>query len=267
MTSSVTLHHTVSQTPPAVAAYREALASTAQRLTLNMANWKAAEWNDVIALVTQEVLHDAFQSRDTIVDLFQPHLGVRIESRGEKSLARVIQKITEQPANPERHNFFKVVSDFFAVRVSCEVSQISDLVARIQAIAFANDGLVYIRGSSPQQPFGSSVSTNGKKADIVQYVYTLLKGGHVTEWQVGHPFPAETFRRDSALRANKKDCGEVDLWTNDFYNTVKKYLLAHANSEQPAVTKAAILNQAMDLHNGTIPDALNAILLALPENG
>lgn len=165
--------------------------------------------------------------------------------------------MTEQ--TPGRENFFKVVSDFVAVRVPCEVTEIQGKIDRIRDIVLANRGQMHIRGASTERPYGFFMTQDKKYTDITQYVYVFLeKVGYPIEIQIGHQFASHTFTIDSALRDNK-ECGKVDLWKDNFYSDVKKFILDKANGEKPGLTEA-IQAKAESLHQNKVPVGLQEIL-------
>jgi hypothetical protein len=240
------------------AEFRGCLATTVKELSLAESNWKAAGWQKLWGGISQEILKDAFNQHDTVHSLFAT-VGA-ITQRSPKPLARVQKKMTEQ--TPGRENFFKVVSDFVAARVSCEVTEIQAKIDRIREIVLANGGVIHIRGSSSERPYGFYLGPDKKYTDITQFVYVFLeKVGYPIEFQIGHPFAHHTFTIDSALR-DDPTCGKVDLWKNNFYNDVKKYLLDQANGQAPAA-KDDLLAKAAALHDQKTPQELNAILSRL----
>lgn len=235
--------------------FRTAVAATVKELGLNEVNWKAQGWKNLWSQVDQEVLNDAFNQHASIRLIFSD-LG-QIDARNCKNIARVQKKMTEQPSG--RENYFKVVSDFDAVRIPCAVTEIREKIDRIKDIVIKQGGQMYIRGTSNERPYGFFMSSDEKYSDITQYVYVFLdKVGFPIEFQIGHEFAAHTFTIDSALRDNST-CGKVDLWKNNFYGDVKKYLLDKANGEQPT-SKENILAKAADLHQGNVPEELKIIL-------
>lgn len=235
--------------------FREDVTTTVKELSLNESNWKSEGWKKIWGAITQETLNDAFNQHGVVRDLFS-NLG-EIEQRNCKSLARVQKKMTEQA--PGRENYFKVVSDFVAVRIPCEVSEIQGKIDRIREVVLANKGSMYIRGASDERPYGFFMTPEKKYSDITQYIYVFLdKVGYPIEFQVGHKFASHVFTIDSALRDDPK-CGKIDLWKNDFYSDVKKYLLGKANGEQIG-SKDPLLRKADELHEGKTPEDLSAIL-------
>lgn len=235
--------------------FRTTVAATVTELGLNEANWKAEGWKNLWSLVDQEVLNDAFNQHGSIRSIFSD-LG-RIDARNCKNIARVQKKMTEQPNG--RENYFKVVADFDAVRISCDVTEIPEKINRIKDIVLEQGGQMYIRGTSDERPYGFVMTANKKYSDITQYVYVFLeKVGFPIEFQIGHEFAAHTFTIDSELR-DDPTCGKVDLWKNNFYGEVKQYLLDKANGEQ-LTSKEELLAKAADLHQGNVPEELNSIL-------
>jgi hypothetical protein len=239
----------------ATVSFRDSLATTVKALTLDESKWKSEDWKPTWNGINQEVLNDAFNQHGIVRTLFSD-LG-EITQRNCKSIARVEKKMTEQSTG--RENYFKVVSDFVAVRVPCEVTEIQGKIDRIREIVLANGGIMHVRGSSNERPYGFFMTPEKKYADITQYVYVFLdKVGYPLELQIGHKFASHTFTIDSALRDNPT-CGKVDLWKNNFYGDVKKHILDKANGEQVA-SKEALITKAKDLHQGNIPEDLAQIL-------
>lgn len=238
-----------------VSGFRECLTSIVNSLTLNELQWKSKEWKDIGEMATQNVLNDAFAQHERVRSIFAD-IG-EIVQRNCKSIARVEQKMTEQA--PGRENYFKVVSDFVAVRVPCEVNEIPGKIDRIRERVQANNGQMHVRGSSAERPYGFCMAPNKKYTDITQYVYVFMERvGYPIEFQIGHKFASHTFTIDSALRDNK-ECGKVDLWNQDFYSDVKKFLLDKANGENPGA-KEAIQAKAEEIHQGKVPKELQDIL-------
>jgi hypothetical protein len=60
------------------------------------------------------------------------------------------------------------------------------------------------------------------------------------------------------LRDNK-ECGLVDLWNQNFYGDVKKYILDKSNGENPG-SKDAIQAKAAIIHENNVPQKLQEIL-------
>jgi hypothetical protein len=238
----------------ALSIYKERLSSTVKELTLHESKWNAEGWKKAWIGIDQRVLNDAFDQHGLVRSIFSG-LG-EISTRPCKSAARVEKKMTEQA--PGRENFFKVVSDFVAVRVHCEVNEIQGKIDRIREIVLA-DGQVHVRGSSAERPYGFFMAPDKKYTDITQYVYVFLERvGYPIEFQIGHKFASHTFAIDSALR-DSKECGKVDLWCKNFYSDVKKHILDKSNGENPG-SKEAIQAKAEDIHQGKVPEELQEIL-------
>ena len=241
-----------------VSGYRGCVATVVKELSLHESKWASEGWKKAWSGLNQEDLNDAFNQHGVVSAIFSD-IG-EITQRNCKSIARVEKKMTEQA--PGRENFFKVVSDFVAVRVPCEVGEIQGKIDRIREIVLVNGGQIHIRGASNERPYGFFMSPDKKYADITQYVYVFLeKIGYPVEMQIGHKFASHTFTIDSALRDNK-ECGKVDLWSKNFYGDVKKYILDKANGDMPG-SKDAIMAKAMDLHQNNVPEELQTILSKL----
>lgn len=71
--------------------------------------------------------------------------------------------MTEQSSN--RENYFKVISDFLAVRIHCDVNQIKDKIDYLKEIVTSNKGYLHIKGSSIERPYGFFMDSDFK--DIV----------------------------------------------------------------------------------------------------
>jgi hypothetical protein len=165
--------------------------------------------------------------------------------------------MTEQLLGKE--NYFKVVSDFVAVRIHCNVNEIQQKIDRIREIVLANNGQMHVRGSSDERPYGFFMNTEKKYIDITQYVYVFLeKVGYPIEFQIGHEFASHTFTIDSALRDNPS-CGKIDLWSQNFYTDVKHYILNKANGIEPE-SKIQIQAKVREIHQNHVPENLQIIL-------
>jgi len=116
--------------------------------------------------------------------------------------------MNEQQSN--RKNYFKVISDFLAVRIDCDVNQIKDKIDYIKNIVTSNKGYFHIRSSSIERLYGFFMESNNFR-DIVQYMYAYVEQiGYIIEFQIGSEFATETFKINSALR-DDPNCGKVDL--------------------------------------------------------
>jgi len=235
--------------------FKEYLESTVKKLTLNESNWNSEEWKKIWARINQDVLNDAFDQHELVCSIFSD-IG-EISQRNCKSIVRVEKKKTEQA--PGRENYFKVVSDFVAVRMHCDVKEIQGKIDRIREIILAEGGQMHVRGSTTTFPYGFFMASDKKYTDITQYVYVFLKRvGYPIEFQIGHKFASHTFTIDSAIRDNK-ECGKVDLWRENFYSDVKNYILAKSNGENPGSIEA-IQDKAVNIHQDTVPKELQEIL-------
>jgi hypothetical protein len=223
-------------------------------VTLHESNWNSEKWKSLYELINQEVLTVAFEKHD-LVKLTFPKLDMI--TRNCKSIKRVEKKMTEQP--PSRENYFKVISDFIAVRIHCDIGQIANKIDYIKQIVSLDGGEIRIRSSTLDRPYGSYM--NSEFVDIVQYVYVyLVQIGYVIEFQICHEFSSHTFAIDSALRDNPQ-CGKIDLWNEDFYDNVKAYILNKANGKfNDDNAKNNILIKANKIHLNNVPDDLVNIL-------
>lgn len=239
-----------------VSDYKNSLAETVKQNTLDESNWRSEDWKNIWKGLSQDVLNDAFNQHSTVRAIFSD-IG-EITQRKCKSMARVEQKMTEQ--NVGRENFFKVVSDFVAVRIHCNISEMQKKIDLIREIILKEGGQFHVRGSSIERPYGFFMNTDKKYTDITQYVYVFMeKVGYPIEFQIGHKFAAHTFTIDSALRDNK-ECGLIDLWTKNFYSDVKKYILDKSNGENPG-SKEEIQAKAEEIHSHNVPRELQEILM------
>lgn len=221
--------------------------------TLDQKKWPSESWQKPWKFIDQGVLDDAFGKHALIHSLFAD-LG-EIVPRNCKSLARVEQKMKEQ----KYVNYFKVVSDLVAGRVHCNVNDIEAKIDCIRKVVLENNGIMHIKGSSNERPYGSFMNVDKKFTDITQYVYVFMeKVGYPIEFQIGHEFASHTFTIDSALRDNR-DCGKVDLWDKNFYGKVTSHILAKANKEVPG-SKDEINALCAEIHHGNVPSELQQIL-------
>lgn len=238
-----------------VSGFKDCVIDMVNQTTLNEANWRSENWKTPWSKINQEVLTDAFEKHGLVRTIFLD-IG-EIIPRNCKSISRVEKKMTEQ--TPGRENYFKVVSDFVAVRVHCNINDIQTKIDRIRKIVLENGGQIHIRGSSNERPYGFFMNADKKYTDITQYVYIFLeKVGYPIEFQIGHEFASHTFTIDSALRDNPS-CGKVDLWSKNFYGDVKNYILDNANGIEPG-SKIQIQAKAEEIHQNIIPEDLQKIL-------
>lgn len=235
--------------------FRAQLADTVAQNSLHESNWGSEKWKIWENIpITQDILDDAFEQHALISKTF-PNIGLLVQ-RTCKSLPRVQKKITEQRVGKE--NYFKVLSDFVAIRIHCELSEIQEKIDQIRDKVLQRGGQLQIRGSSNERPYGFFWDEK-KYQDITQYVYVFLKEvGYPIEFQIGHQFATHTFTIDSALRDNPK-CGKVDLWTDSFYQDVKKYILDKANREELS-SRQALQAKAEAIHKNKVPQDLQQIL-------
>jgi hypothetical protein len=212
-------------------------------LGLGSQNWDNPKWRDTWQFLNQNVCNDAFDQLTTnLLPIFEKELG---SENIEKRLCKTIKRLKEKEEQKSRGIFFKVVSDLMAFRVLCSVKEIASKIAIIERIVKAKNGLMYIRDSENN---GGRYVCN----DITQYVYVYFEEiGYPVEIQIGHPFAAFTFQVDSYLRDNPAERGKVvDLWTDDFYNLVKSFILADFanNKEARVAAKKLILDKAAEMH-------------------
>lgn len=240
------------------------LSNIVEAISLNESNWSSEKWKSLFEVITEEVLIDAFEKHDLVKSTF-PELKDMI-TRNCKSIKRVEKKKTEQ--YPNKENYFKVVADFLAVRINCDVNQIKDKIDYVKRIVMENEGVLHIRGSSENRPYGffmDQALLNQDFKDITQYVYVYIeKIGYVIEFQIGHEFASYTFSSDSALR-DDKNCGQVDLWNKGFYGDVKTHILNKANNvEFNHEDKGMLFIKCSDVHDHTnIPNELVDIIVRL----
>ena len=229
-----------------------------KQITLDETTWNSEKWELLFLFINQEVLTDAFEKHNLITDIF-PEIG-EIIARKCKSMTRIEKKMTEQYLN--RENYFKVISDFLAIRIHCNVNQIKDKIDYIKTIVISKGGYFHIRGSSVERPYGGFLDSNLNFKDIVQYMYVYLEEiGYVIEIQIGNEFATQTFTIDSELR-DDPNCKKVDLWTKGFYDDVKSFILNKANNIEfnDVEAKNNILIKANDIHQNNIHDELLIIL-------
>jgi hypothetical protein len=105
-----------------VDSYRTSLTQIIEQTTLDESNWNYDAWKEAWNGIDEDVLQDAFSQHTLALSLFEG-LG-EISHRDCKSIDRVKQKMVEQ--TPGKESYFKVVSDFIAVRISCKVTEIQE---------------------------------------------------------------------------------------------------------------------------------------------
>ena len=234
--------------------FKSNLSNIVKELSLDELNWSSEKWKSLS--IDQEILTDAFE-KHSLIKVYFSEIG-DIITRKCKSIKRVEKKKMEQI--PNRENYFKVISDFLAVRIHCDVNQIKEKIDYLKTIIISNGGYFHVRGSSIERPYGFFLDNNFK--DIVQYVYVYLeKIGYIIEFQMGHEFATHSFVINSLLRDNPS-CGKIDLWTDDFYADVKSFILNKANllKFNEIDDKNKILMKANKIHNNNIPSDLLIIL-------
>jgi hypothetical protein len=183
-----------------------------------MSNGTDFNWKNIAQSVSQEILDDAYSKTSNIISIFSSVKGILIP-RGNKKQSRIVKKMIEVESRDGA--FFKVVSDFTAFRIECEVPEIEDIINSIIDITLnEQQGTVWKKGNH----------RNGSRyVDITQYLYVYIPSiGYITEFQVGHKLSAYTFTNDSALRDDPK-CGLDDIWKGGVYNTLKERILEDAN--------------------------------------
>ncbi len=235
--------------------FKESVVDVVKSTTLNESNWRSENWKTLWNKIDQTVLTDAFEKHDLVRSIFVD-IG-EIIPRNCKSISRVEKKMTEQTLG--RENYFKVVCDFVAARIHCNINEIQSKIDRIREIVLAKGGQIHVRGSSSERPYGFFMNADKKYTDITQYVYVYLeKVGYPIEFQIGHEFASHTFTIDSAIRDNP-NCGKVDLWSKNFYGDVRQYILNKANGIEPG-SKAQIQAKAEEIHQNKIPENLQSLL-------
>jgi len=238
--------------------FKTQLANTIEELTLNEQSWGSEKWKSIQPLISQSTLNNAFENHNLILSIFPKFDD--IITRKCKSIERVQKKMTEQIQNKE--NYFKVISDFLAVRIHCEVNEIKNKIDYIKEIVNLHNGYFHIRGSSEERPYGFFLS-DSKYTDIVQYMYVYLKEiGYVIEFQIGHEFASYTFTINSTLRDNPK-CGLINLWSEDFYDDVKKFILNKTNNIEGNIIMSDILIKANKIHQNNILNKVPNDLLVI----
>lgn len=240
-----------------VSNFKANMTEVVNQTTLHESNWRSDNWVKLGKQVDQNVLTDAFEQHGIVKSIFND-IG-EIIPRKCKSMARVEKKMTEQPNG--RENYFKVVSDFVAIRIHCEVKEIPGKIDNLRKLVLSNDGQIHVRGSSAERPYGFCTNPATQEfTDITQYVYIFMeKIGYPVEIQIGHEFASHTFTIDSALR-DDKTCGKVDLWTQNFYGDVKNHILEKANGTSKTSDKSGIQNKAAAIHENNVPADLQKII-------
>lgn len=235
--------------------FKDTLRSIVSKESLNSMNWKSDSWKYLVTNINQEVLNDAFLQHEKLQNIFKT-VGTIIP-RKCKQMSRINLK-TDEVSN-RGSEYFKVVSDFVAGRIHCDVSELPKKIELIRGIVNKN-GSLYVRGESKDNVYGFC-HKDGKFTDITQYVYVYLdEVGYIAELQIGHEFATYTFTIDSMIRDNP-NCGKVDLWKNDFYCKVKNYILKKANNvEIQAGEKYDLFDLAHQIHNYNVPNDLKTIL-------
>jgi len=237
-----------------IGTFRNKLRGVVVKQSLNITNWKSEAWKDLLVDLNQDILNDAFLQLPKVISIFEP-VGLVIP-RKCKQMSRITKKVDE--VSNRGMEFFKVLSDFVAGRIHCRIDEMPSKIDSIKKIVTMYGGIYYLRGEDETRPYGSCMKDN-MFTDITQYMYIFLDDVHYPiELQIGHEFASYTFTIDSALRDDPK-CGLVDLWTNGFYDMVKKYLFAKANKEDVSGLKHDIWDMAFNIHGDYISDEFTGI--------
>lgn len=181
-------------------------------------------YSELIPLITQDVLDDAYNNKEKFISLFQ-ELGLNLESRTKKKIERIELK----KQGKQRDIAFKVNSDFLAFRIPVELILISKTVEEIQNIVKKNNGYCFIR---------NSIYDNDKLVDIVQYLFVYIPEiGYIVELQIGHKFAFYVFSIDSMIRDRKNNNESIDdlidfwdypkdsTWDNCLYIKIRSKIL------------------------------------------
>ena len=246
-------------TDSSIEKFREKLGDFVIKNGLDCKTWGMDFWKKLSTDIDQKILDNAFDQHEKLEHIF-PNL--EIVQRKPKQMSRIGTKYNGI-ANGSRE-FFKTVCDFIAGRINCKVENIEDIIEYIENIVRQRDGSIYIRGFSTENPYGSYKQEDEYK-DITQYIYVYIKEiGYIVELQIGHEFASCTFTIDSILR-DSPDCGLVDLWKDDFYMTVKNFILDNANGRNVKLYQVyQILDKAFKIHEtNVLPHALSEILWSI----
>lgn len=157
------------------------------------------------------------------------------------------------------------MNDWTGFRKSCDVEAFGDALDQIEQVVTSRGGFVELK------PIDSRFVKEGhdKYQDITCYCnFIIPEAGYVTEVQLLHPFARYTFMVDSERRRDPA-CGMVSLWSTDrwnqdFYITVKNYILDVKNGLTPERTKQELIDEVIRLHNGNVPKELMEIFNDLP---
>lgn len=216
--------------------------------SVSMAN---EAFRELGAKLTDEDMQLAHDMGTKFLSMYSDQLSLgnpdQMTCRPAKRLARVQQKL----ANTRPGAAFKANSDLIAFRVNVEsINYIIDVVEQLRIITYENKGYLFERNSivNPE---------TGALTDIVTYYFVYIPDyKYIMEFQIGHPFAAYVFARDSELRDNP-GCGKVDFWTNDFYSHVRTAILAGKSiSDEPLRTAFLTLWDQHGLPREQIDDKL-----------
>ena len=250
---------------------------------LHQDTWKGKEWKDLLYNclhknndneACQKILDDAYEQSERSSEIFSKLVNdheTEMIIRSPKKASRIMEKTKE--VSDRGREYFKVLCDFLAYRINCNITDIPSKIDVLRDIVSSNDGKIYVRGEQNNdygyclepidQNFPSGF-TERLFVDITQYVYVYLPEiGYIIEFQIGHPFAALTFTIDSALRDNP-NCYLVDLWNGGFYEMMKGALLKQANGFiMNGVEKYDLCRVAFEIHNNSVPEKLKNILTSI----
>ncbi|AYV75298.1 MAG: hypothetical protein Terrestrivirus1_172 [Terrestrivirus sp.] len=186
------------------------------------------------SFISEEVLSDAHTSTSKFVDLFKG-TDLTFVSRPKKSLERVNEKFSGGLARYDAGKggadfFFKVISDFSAVRVSVKASNVYEAVEKIQQVIRDNGGVYRVRNHITEVDESGKPKVGAAMKDIILYMFAFVPStGYVVEMQIGSPFASKTFEIDSVIRGmrSRKESIEnvIDLWNDDTYSKISAEIL------------------------------------------
>jgi hypothetical protein len=189
---------------------------------------------EAFSFISDQVLSDAHVSTSKFIDMFK-ETDLTFVSRPKKSLERVNEKFSGGLARFDAGKggadfFFKVISDFSAVRVPVKASSVYDAVEKIQQVIRDNGGVYCVRNHITEVDESGKPKVSAPMKDIILYMFAFVPStGYVVEMQIGSPFASKTFEIDSVIRGmrSRKESTEnvIDLWDDDTYSKISTEIL------------------------------------------
>lgn len=246
--------------------FKSVIAVVVEKYGLREENWTEPAWKSTYALIDQNVLDHAFNDKRKAVETIFSGLGV-VSRPSSKSLTRVRVKqedgkYRKKIENVVIDNYFRPISDFLAMRIDCQLSEMENKIVNILLRVSSEGGWCCLRGQKEKQPFGSYKSKDNSYSAIQQYAYVFFRHiGYPIEIQINHEFATYAFTVDTENREKKPP--QQPIFDTDWGQEIKKYILDKANKKNVENDKKEIMRKVHQAHPQGIPTKLNEIIARL----